>query len=122
MKVLLVEDDKFFQKFYSVKLAENKVEVEVAGDGIEGLMKMKSTYPDLVLLDLIMPRMDGFGVLASRMQDENLKKIPVIIFSTLGQDKDIQSAQKLGANGYINKGSFDFGNMVSIINQVIKSV
>jgi CheY-like chemotaxis protein len=119
MKILLIEDDKFFQKFYSTKLQENKVEVEVAGDGVEGLMKMKSTNPNLVLLDLIMPKMDGFAVLSARLQDENLKKIPVIIFSTLGQEKDIAQAQKLGANGYINKGFFDFKIMVDTINRVM---
>lgn len=121
MKILLIEDDVFFQKFYSTKLAENKVEVEVAGDGEEGLTKMRSTNPDLVLLDLIMPKMDGFAVLTARLQDENLKKIPVIVFSTLNQEKDVASAQKLGANGYINKGFFDFKTMVATINQVMKS-
>jgi CheY-like chemotaxis protein len=121
MKILLVEDDKFFQKFYSTKLLENKVEVEVAEDGEEGLLKMRTAAPDLVLLDLIMPKLDGFGVLAARSLDENLKKIPVIVFSTLGQEKDIAQAQKLGANGYINKGFFDFNSMVATINQVMKS-
>lgn len=121
MKILLIEDDKFFQKFYTVKLKEQKVEVEVASDGEEGLVKMRNTKPDLVLLDLIMPKMDGFAVLAARQQDENLKKIPVIIFSTLGQEKDVENAQQLGANGYINKGTFDFKVMVAKINQVMSS-
>jgi CheY-like chemotaxis protein len=121
MKILLIEDDIFFQKFYSTKLKENKVEVEVAGDGEEGLVKMRNTAPDLVLLDLIMPKVDGFAVLSARSQDENLKKIPVVVFSTLGQEKDIAQAQQLGANGYINKGFFDFNSMVATINQVMKS-
>jgi len=122
MKILLVDDDKFFQKFYSTKLKENKVEVEVAGDGEEGLVKMRSIRLDLVLLDLIMPRMDGFAFLTARSRDTKLKKIPVIVFSTLGQEKDVQNAQKLGANGYINKSFFDFNNMVSTINQVMKKI
>jgi len=121
MKILLIEDDEFFQKFYSTKLKENKVEVEIATDGEEGLIKMKNTIPDLVLLDLIMPKMDGFAVLTARSQDEILKKIPVIVFSTLGQEKDVQNAQQLGANGYINKGFFDFNVMVETINRVMKS-
>jgi CheY-like chemotaxis protein len=121
MKILLIEDDKFFQKFYSNKLVENKVEVEVAGDGEEGLEKMRSVSPDLVLLDLIMPKMDGFAVLSVRSQDASLKQIPVIVLSTLGQEKDVQNAQALGANGYINKGSFDFKIMVETINQVLQS-
>ena len=121
MKILIIEDDKFFQKFYSTKLQENRVEVEVASDGEEGLTKMRDFKPDLILLDLIMPKVDGFAVLAARLQDENLKKIPVIVFSTLGQEKDIENAKKLGANGYINKGSFDFRSMVATINQVMSS-
>ena len=121
MRILIIEDDKFFQKFYSAKLAERKVEVEIASDGEEGLIKMRDFKPDLILLDLIMPKMDGFAVLTTRAQDENLKKIAVIVFSTLGQEKDIETAQKLGANGYIKKGSFDFNSMVEKINQVMKS-
>lgn len=121
MKILIIEDDKFFQKFYSNKLQEQKQEVEVASDGEEGLAKMRSVEPDLVLLDLIMPRADGFSVLRTRLQDEILKKIPVIIFSTLGQEKDIDNAIKLGANGYINKGFFDFNSMIAMINKVMIS-
>ncbi|OGH24293.1 MAG: hypothetical protein A3B47_00820 [Candidatus Levybacteria bacterium RIFCSPLOWO2_01_FULL_39_24] len=121
MKILIIEDDKFFQKFYSTKLQENKIEVEVASDGEEGLAKMKATNPDLVLLDLIMPKLDGFAVLTARSQNKNLKKIPVIVFSTLGQEKDVAQAQKLGANGYVNKGFFDFSSMVATISQVMKS-
>ena len=82
---------------------------------------MKATNPDLVLLDLIMPKLDGFAVLTARSQNKNLKKIPVIVFSTLGQEKDVAQAQKLGANGYVNKGFFDFSSMVATISQVMKS-
>ena len=121
MKILLIDDDKFFQSFYSTKLKEHNVEVEVASNGEEGLIEMRDFKPDLVLLDLIMPKIDGFSVLTTRSQDEKLKKIPVIVFSTLGQEKDIENAQKLGANGYINKGVFDFNSMVATINKVMGS-
>jgi CheY-like chemotaxis protein len=121
MKILLIEDDLFFQKFYSNKLKESGEEVEVAGDGEEGLVKMRNFNPNLVLLDLIMPKLDGFGVLTARSQDESLKKIPVIVFSTLGQEKDVNRAKEMGANGYINKGFFDFNSLVATINQVMKS-
>lgn len=114
-KILLIEDDKFFQKFYSHKLEERLVKAEVACDGEEGLAKMKSFNPDIVLLDLIMPKKDGFFVLESRLQDERLKQIPVIIFSTLGQEKDIQRAKELGATDYINKGLFNFEDIMSKI-------
>lgn len=120
MKILLIEDDKFFQKFYNLKLKEQNIEVDVASDGEEGLLKMRQFMPDLVLLDLIMPKLDGFSVLKARLGDQNLIKIPVIVFSTLGQEQDIQNAKKLGATDYVNKSFFDFGNMMAKINNVMK--
>ena len=119
MRILLIEDDKFFQKFYLVKLQEQNMETEVAADGEEGLLKMRKFKPDLVLLDLIMPKVDGFSVLKSRLQDTNLIKIPVIVFSTLGQEKDIENARRLGATDYINKSFFDFSNMMAKINSIM---
>jgi CheY-like chemotaxis protein len=121
LKILIIEDDEFIQKFYSTKLLEQQVQVQIASNGEEGLAKMKEFNPNLVLLDLIMPKMDGFAVLNARSQDEVLRKIPVVVFSTLGQEKDVQNAQKLGANGYINKGFFDFNSMITTINNVMKS-
>lgn len=119
MKILLIEDDRFFQKFYSQKLKEQNIETEVAGDGEEGLLKMRKFRPDLIFLDLIMPKLDGFAVLKSRLADPNLIKIPVIVFSTLGQEQDIENAKKLGATDYVNKGFFDFATMMTKINAVM---
>lgn len=119
MKILLVEDDKFFQRFYFSKLREQNIEVDVAGDGEEGILKARAGNPNLILLDLIMPKTDGFSFLEVRQQDEGLKKIPVIVFSTLGQEKDIEKAKLLGATGYINKSFFDFNNMMMKIKQIL---
>jgi len=117
MKVLLIEDDRFFQKFYSAKLREQNIEVEAASDGEEGLLKMHNVNPDVVILDLIMPKKDGFSVLHARQMDENLKKIPVIVFSTLGQEKDLEKAKNLGATDYINKSFFNFDEMMVKISK-----
>lgn len=117
MKVLLIEDDRFFQKFYSTKLREQDIKIEMASDGEEGLLKMKQTNPDLVLLDLIMPKKDGFFVLAARQMNKDLKKIPVIVFSALGQESDIEKAKKLGATDYINKSLFNFDEIMVKISQ-----
>lgn len=117
MKVLLIEDDRFFQKFYSSKLGQQNIAVEVASDGEEGLMKMQAVVPNVVLLDLIMPKKDGFSVLEERRMDENLKKIPVIVFSTLGQEKDLEKAKSLGATDYINKSFFNFDEVMVKISQ-----
>lgn len=118
MKVLLIEDDKFFQKFYSAKLREQNIEVDVASDGEEGLLKMQQFNPNVVLLDLIMPKRDGFSVLEARSLDENLKKIPVIVFSSLDQEKDLEKAKNLGATDYINKSFFNFDEIMVKISKM----
>lgn len=118
MKVLLIEDDKFFQKFYSAKLREQNIEVDVASDGEEGLLKMKQFNPDVVLLDLIMPKKDGFSVLETRSRNENLKRIPVIVFSSLDQEKDLEKAKNLGATDYIDKSFFNFDEIMVKISKM----
>lgn len=115
MKILLIEDDTFFREFYSSKLREKNLEVETAQDGEEGLLKLQSFIPDLVLLDIIMPKKDGFDVLAEMGQLKLLPKIPVLVFSTLGQEKDVERARQLGARGYVNKSFFDFDKLYSRI-------
>jgi DNA-binding response OmpR family regulator len=116
MKILIVEDDHFFQKFYSNKLSEAGYTVEVASDGNEGLTKMISGKPDLILLDLIMPNKDGFEVLDSVSKTPELKGTPIIIFSTLGDDADVKRALQLGAVDYINKSFHDIENLKAKIN------
>lgn len=117
MKVLLIEDDKFFQKFYSAKLREQNIETDVASDGEEGLLKMQQFNPNVVLLDLIMPKKDGFSVLEARSLDENLKRIPVIVFSSLDQEKDLEKAKNLGATDYIDKSFFNFDEIMIKISK-----
>ncbi len=108
MRILLVDDDQFFQKFYSSKLKEQGFEVYTASDGNECLQQINTIKPDLIILDIIMPNTDGFEVLTVFSQDQELKKIPVIVFSTLGQEQDMIKAKKLGAVDYIDKSAFDF--------------
>lgn len=115
MKILLAEDDMFFQNFYSRKLIEHGFQVYVAKDGVEALRLLQEAKPDIVLLDLIMPNKDGFDVLTEVAQHEELKKIPIVVFSTLGQEQDIEKAKSLGAAGYINKTFFDFDNLLAKI-------
>lgn len=115
MKILLVEDDTFFREFYSNKLREQKIEVEVAPDGEAGLEKLKTYTPDVMLLDIIMPKKDGFEVLKAMGEMGLIAKIPVLVFSTLGQEKDVEKARLLGAKGYVNKSFFDFDKLYSRI-------
>lgn len=111
MTILLVEDDAFFQKFYASKIKETGYQVEVAGNGVEALEKLKTVRPNLILLDLIMPLKDGFEVLQTLSQNPALSTIPVLVFSTLGQEKDVERAKSLGAKDYVNKSFFDFDTL-----------
>lgn len=119
MRILLVEDDPFFQKFYAYKLAEKGFTVDVGTDGVEGLKLMQANKPDLILLDLIMPNMDGFGVLAAKAANPALKSIPVLVFSTLSQEEDVKKALSLGALDYANKSFFDFDTLLAKITEIL---
>lgn len=118
-KILLVEDDAFFQKFYAFKLQEQGYQIVNAVDGEDGILKLQQEMPNLVLLDLIMPKKDGFEVLAARQANPALLQIPVIVFSTLGQEEDVKRAISLGANDYINKSFFDFDTLLAKIQAFI---
>ncbi len=111
MKILLIDDDKFFHNFYAVKLKELGYEVEVASDGEEGFAKIGTFQPNLILLDIIMPKKDGFDFLQDLMANPAYKSIPVIVFSTLGDKPDVDKALKLGARDYVNKSFLDFDNL-----------
>ncbi|OGK24975.1 hypothetical protein A2954_05280 [Candidatus Roizmanbacteria bacterium RIFCSPLOWO2_01_FULL_37_12] len=121
MKLLLIEDDIFFRRFYVEKLKEKGFVVEEADDGEQGLEKLKTFKPDLAVLDIIMPKKDGFEVLRSMQQDPTLKRIPVLVFSTLGQETDVEKAKSLGASDYVNKSLFDFNQLLAKINTLTKS-
>lgn len=101
-KILVVEDDKLLANAYRVKLA-TRYEVIIARDGDEALEILKESTPDLILLDLVLPKRDGFSVLSVIKKDERLKNIPCIVSSNLGQKEDIAKARSLGADDYIVK-------------------
>ncbi len=120
MKVLIIEDDVFFQKFYKTQLEAKGFELDIASNGVEGLKKIESFKPDIILLDIIMPEKDGFEVLESLSKDGSIKNLAILVFSTLGQDKDVKRAMELGAKGFINKSFFDFDALLEKINQIVK--
>lgn len=119
MNILLLEDDNFFQKFYSTKLRDNNISVELASNGEEGLQKLRETHFDAVLLDLVMPKIDGFEVLRTIGKDPELKNVPVLVFSTLSQEGDVEKAKQLGAKDYMNKTFFNFEELMKKINAMV---
>ena len=120
MNILLAEDDTFFQKFYSTKLAGQNFSVAIAQDGEEGLTKIAEFKPDIILLDIIMPKKNGFELLEAIGKKPT--NPPIIVFSSLGQEQDVEKAKSLGAIDYINKSFYDFDNLLTKIQTVLKKL
>ncbi len=118
-KILLVEDEEIMIGLLQRKLQQAGYQVSVAKNGEEGLEKMKEEKPDLILLDIIMPKMGGFEVMEEMNKDKKLKKIPVIIISNSGQPVEIGKAQELGAKDWLIKTQFD---PQEVIDKVVKQI
>src|SRR3989338_4131432 len=109
--ILIVEDDDFFRELLRKKLLSKEFNILEAIDGEKGVMLIKEKKPDLVLLDLLLPNIDGFEVLLKVKGDLSTSKIPIIILSNLGQQEDIERGLKLGANDYLVKSQFDINQI-----------
>jgi DNA-binding response OmpR family regulator len=115
MKILIVEDDKFLRLLLERKLKNENFEVVGAEDGEEALEKIVTEKPDLILLDIILPKKSGFTVLEEINKDENLKRIPVFIISNLGQPEDIERGKNLGAKEYFVKAGLSLEELIKKI-------
>lgn len=118
-KVLLVDDDKALCQLYSLELTNQKYEAEVAGDGEEGLTKAKSSRPDAILLDIMMPKLDGIATLSKLKEDSTLKDVPVIMLTNFGQENLVQQAFNLGATDYLLKYKVTPAEMVQKVASVL---
>ncbi len=117
-KILIVEDESILADVLQKKLNKENYEAFVAKDGEEGLAMMKEIKPDLILLDVLMPRKDGFEVLEEINKSDELMKIPVIIISNSGQPVEIDRALKLGVKDYLIKADFDPQEVIDKIEKV----
>lgn len=102
-KILLVEDDPSLAKIYQVELEMDGFEVEAAQDGEQGLASAKRTQPSLVLLDIVLPKMNGLAVLEELKKDEATKDIPVIVITNFGQEDNVKKAFAQGAEDFVLK-------------------
>lgn len=118
-KILIVEDEKIMRDLLVMKLEKEGYEISVAIDGQEGLKTLRKIKPNLILLDIIMPRMGGFEMMEEMNKDPQLKKIPVIIISNSGQSVELDRAIKLGAEDWLIKAEFD---PKEVIDKVIKQI
>jgi len=116
---LIVEDEEILTSLLGKKLTNEGYEVSIAKDGEEGLKVIQEIKPDLILLDIVMPKMGGFEVMAEMAKDEELKKIPVIVISNSGQPVEIDRAQELGAKDWLVKAEFD---PQEVIDKVVKQI
>lgn len=117
-KILVVEDDQILLKALNMELLSSGFDVYSAENGAEGLRVCEKVKPDLILLDLLMPKMNGFEFLEGLKKAK--KKIPVIVLSNLSQDEDKAKATKLGACDYFIKSSTNLSEITKKIQKILK--
>ena len=120
-KILLVDDDQALRQLYSIELTGRQYEVVTAGDGDEGIAKSKSEKPDVILLDIMMPKTDGIAALSKIKADDATKPIPVIMMTNFGQENLVQQAFSLGAVDYLLKYKVTPAEMAEKVAQVLSS-
>jgi len=118
-KVLIIEDDNNIIQMYSMKFKE-KYDVLTAKTGVEGLEVAKNEKPDIILLDVIIPQLDGFAVLAKLKEDASTKNVPVILLTNLGQESDRKKGIEKGAVEYLVKVEHTPSQVLETIGKYIK--
>lgn len=118
-KVLLVEDDSFLSGMYAAKLEREGFQVMTAENGEQGWQLAQTSAPDLMLLDIIMPGMDGFQVLEKLQADPKTKSIPVILLTNLGKKEDVDRGLALGAKDYLIKAHFMPSEVITKIKRLL---
>lgn len=118
-KILIVEDDPYVRKFYQRLFSLEKFEVDLAPDGEEGLEKAK-LLPGLILLDIMMPGMNGLDVLKKLKEDPATKNIPVLMLTNLGDDSTVGKAAELGADGFLVKSNTAPEQLLNSVKSYIK--
>lgn len=117
-RILVAEDEPAIAKALELKLTHAGYKVELAADGEEALEKLADGKFNLLLLDLIMPKKDGFGVLEAIQSGKH--KVPVIVLTNLGQEEDLERAKKLGATDYFVKADTPIAEVVSHVEDKLK--
>ena len=120
-KILIVDDDMTFQKTMSTKLQLLTYEVTSAVDGEEGLSKVNSEKPDLILLDMKMPKLDGIGFLKKLQERNDIPKIPVLITSNLSSIERISEGVAFGVRGYIIKSDETLDTIVKQVENIFRA-
>ncbi len=117
--ILLVEDDTFLANIYKTKFEMEGFKMSLAENGEIGLEDTKKKKPDIVLLDILLPKMDGFAVLEALKKDPATKGIPVILLTNLGQKDDVEKGLQLGAADYLIKAHFKPSETVDKVKKTL---
>ncbi|MEX2008256.1 MAG: response regulator [Candidatus Spechtbacterales bacterium] len=120
VKVVVIEDDQFLRDMVVEKLTKEGFATQGAVDGEQGIELVQRVKPQIILLDIILPGMDGFEVLGHLQANAETKTIPIIVISNLGSDEDIQKARALGANDYLIKAHFTPAEIVAKVREVMQ--
>lgn len=119
--ILLVEDDSFISSMYETKLKKLGFQVELIEDGLTAASRLQQDpLPDLVLLDIVLPKKDGFEILEELRKEDRTSALPVILLTNLGQKPDVERGIKLGADDYIIKAHYTPTEVVNKITQVLE--
>jgi len=122
--ILLVEDDPFLIDIYTTKLKESGFSIEIATSGEEGLKKLREKKFDLLVLDIVLPKIDGWEILEKikeqRAKSKNLKGLKIIVLSNLGQKEEVEKGLRLGAEKYLIKAHYTPTEVVEEIKQLLK--
>lgn len=118
-KIFIIEDEQSLRDILTMRLRDAGFEIDVAGDGAEALEKLKTLTPDLILLDIILPKIDGFTVLEKIKEDARIKDVSVVVLSNLGQDMDIKRALALGAADYFVKAQHSLLEIIELVKKYL---
>jgi two-component system, OmpR family, phosphate regulon response regulator PhoB len=119
-RVLLVEDDRFLRRACEKSLQQQGFTVSTAPDGEEALRAIHADPPDIILLDLLMPKVSGFEVLKEIRSDEKTRSIPVIILTNSSKETDIREIQSLGVTRYLVKANLSLEELGSHVKQALE--
>lgn len=118
-QVLLIEDDPFLIDIYTTKLRESGFSIEVATDGKEGLRKLKEKKFQLLVLDIVLPHIDGWKILNEIKNEKKLKNLKIMILSNLGQKEEIKKGLEFGASKYLIKAHYTPSEVVDEIKKLL---
>lgn len=119
-QILLIEDDMFIAEIYTIEFRQGGYDVNIAQDGKKGLSMVKQLHPAVVLLDIILPKMSGWDVLKVMKSDEELKHIPVVLMTNLGQQDEVERGRTLGADAYLIKAYIGPRELLAEVEKILK--